>query len=106
MVPNWFFKDRYWISRNYETGITYNVYWNDAMCSLAIIRVIPLVHGLIVNTGYHSIRMQRLSRMLGFKADQSFAIKCLLKNHPITMLFVSFCGSVFIFAYTIRVCEM
>lgn len=106
MIPNYFMKGNFWTSRNYETGITYKVFFNDAMCALTIVRIVPMLHGIVVNTGFNSIRMQRLSRMLGFKADFIFTIKCLIKQHPLSVLTIGFIGSVFIFAFTIRVCEL
>jgi hypothetical protein len=106
LIPNYFTRGRFWTSKNYETGFTYKVYLNDALCAMTIVRVLPMLHGIVVNTGYNSIRMQRLSRMMGFKADFVFTIKCLIKSHPLMILSIGFLGSVFIFAFTIRVCEL
>ena len=105
-MPNPFWKDFYWISKNYETGIRYRVYMNDALSITVIVRVVPLVAGLICNTNFYSMRMQNLGRMLGFEVNFLFALKCLIKKYPIKVLSIGLFSSVFIFSFTIRVCEL
>jgi len=91
---------------NFETGIRYRVYLNDALCVLIIFRVIPFATGLICSTEYYSMRMQNIGRMLGFDADFIFSLKCLIKKNPFSTLSIAFLGSVFVFSFSIRACEL
>jgi hypothetical protein len=99
-------KGKSWISKNYETGISYQIDLNDSLCAMTLVRVVPMLNGIVSNTDFHSIRMQRLGKMFGFKADFLFTIKCMIKIYPISVTVISFFGSVFIFAFAIRVCEL
>ena len=106
MIPNPLFQNVTFSSTNYETGITYDIKLNDAICGLTLVRVLPLVSGLVSNTGYYSMRMQRLSILYGFKADFVFGLKCLIKQHSLFIISVGMISSIFLFSFGIRVCEM
>lgn len=65
-----------------------------------------MVSGLVNNTEFYSMRMQNLGRMLGFDVSFLFALKCLIKKYPVLVLSIGLFGSVFIFSFCIRVCEL
>lgn len=73
---------------------------------MTILRVVHLLYGIITNTQYFTLRMQRLSSMVGSEVSLIFAIRCMLKKQPITFIIVAFVGSIYIFSFCIRICEV
>lgn len=57
MIPNILMKGKSWISKNYETGISYQIDLNDSLCAMTLVRVVPMLNGIVSNTDFHSIRM-------------------------------------------------
>lgn len=106
IIPSPYYEGQFWNSTNYETGITYQVKLNEAICAMTIFRVVHLLYGIITNTQYFTLRMQRLSSMVGSEISLIFAIRCMLKKQPITFIISAFVGSIYIFSFCIRICEM
>lgn len=106
MIPTPYYEGQYWESVNYETGITYQIKMNEAVCVLTILRVLHLLYGIITNTKYFTLRMQRLTSMVGAEVSFMFAIKSMLKKQPITFTIVAFLGSIYVFSFCIRICEL
>ena len=106
MIPSPYYEDFYWTSQNYDTGLSYNIKLNEAICVLTIFRVVHLFYGIITNSSYFTLRMQRLTRMVGSEVNFLFAIKCMIKKQPIAFIIVSLFISIFVFSFCIRICEM
>ena len=59
---------------------------------------------------YHSNAAQRLTKVnliqiCGFKMNSLFVLKCIVQEHPITMIFSLWVLTVLIFSYVIRILE-
>lgn len=106
VIPSPYFENLYWDTYNYDTGITYQIKMNETLCALTVFRIIHLLYGVITNTTYFTLRMQRLSSMVGSEVSFMFAIRCMLYKQPITFTVVAFLGSIYIFSFCIRICEM
>jgi hypothetical protein len=106
VIPTPYYENTYWNSYNYETQITYQIKMNEAVCALTIFRVIHLLYGIITNTTYFTLRMQRLTSMVGAEVSFMFAIRSMLKKQPITFTISAFLGSIYIFSFCIRICEL
>lgn len=106
IIPSPYYEDYFWISLNYETEIRYQIKLNEAICVLTIFRVVHLLYGVVTNTNYFTLRMQRLTKMVGCEVSFLFAIKCMIKKQPITFIILALFISIFVFSFCIRICEM
>lgn len=106
MIPSPYYEDYKWTSLNYETEILYDIRLNEAICVCVIFRTVHLFYGIVTNTVYFSLRMQRLSKMVGCEVGFIYAIRCLVKKKPIIFVFVALFVSIFVFSFCIRICEM
>ena len=106
MIPTPYYEGIYWVSLNYETQVRYQIKLNEAICILVMFRIVHLFYGIITNSAYFSLRMQRLSKMVGCEVDSLFAIKCYVKKKPILFITTALFVSIFVFSFCIRVCEI
>lgn len=82
---------------------TYRI--NDLLSIILLLRVATSIRLLKTFLNYHSNSAQRLTKICGFKMNTLFVLKCIVQEHPITMIFCLWVLTVLIFSYVIRILE-
>jgi hypothetical protein len=75
------------------------------MVLLGFLRFFVVVRVILLRTNYMSPRASRNCRMYGCRSDYLFAIKCLFKDSPMTLMSIVFFVSVVFFAFGLRIAE-
>ena len=84
-------------------SVTYSV--NAILSVWALLRLYYVLRLLFIHTLYSSSRAQRVCRMNGGSAGQTFILRCLLKKSPYTLVFSFLAFGVLMGAYAIRIFE-
>lgn len=74
-------------------------------CGFVVIRYWYIIKFLIISSYYYSPRMQRFSAMYQTELNLSFAMKCILKSHPLICLIIMFLSNICMGGYMIRIWE-
>lgn len=83
--------------------ITYSI--NSILSVWSLLRVYYLLRLLFIHTLYSSSRAQRVCRMNGGSAGQTFILRCLVKKNPYALVLCFLAFGVFSGAYAIRIFE-
>lgn len=108
-IPFWdkFFTGGHFQSQQCNMRYAYAIYRvNDVLLALMFCRIYFVIKFLLNQTIYTDAYSMYICRKFGFQSNVRFAIKCLFVQRPITTFNVFFWGSIFIFSYLIRICEM
>ena len=74
---------------------------NDFLAILSFGRIYILIRTALLLTPYMNNRANRLCKMYGCRADFSYSLKCMFKDHPLKLICLFYFISVAIFAYLI-----
>ena len=80
-------------------------YVNDFLSILSFGRIYILLRTFLLLTPYMNNRANRLCKMYGCRADFSYSLKCMFKDHPLKLICIFYFVSVGIFAYLIYLAE-
>jgi Ion channel. len=80
-------------------------YVNDLLGMILFLRVFVIFRVALMNTYWYSNRAQRLCEMYDCDPGYFFAIKCIMREYPIRIVFLGLFLSLPIFGYWIRVSE-
>ena len=80
-------------------------YVNDFLSILSFGRIYILLRAVLILTPYMNNRANRLCKMYGCRADFSYSLKCMFKDHPLKLICLFYFISVFILAYLIYLAE-
>ena len=78
---------------------------NDFLAILSFGRIYILLRTALLMTSYMNSRANRLCKMYGCRADFSYSLKCMFKDHPLKLICLFYFISVAIFAYLIYLAE-
>lgn len=73
------------------------------MVLLGFLRLFIVVRVILLRTNYMSPRASRNCNMYGCRANYLFAVKCLFKDSPMTLMGIVFFVSVIVFALGLRI---
>ena len=101
----------YWLERasfnyvndSYQATIEYTV--NSMLTIFTLVRIYHLVRLSSVLSVYRSGRAQRVCQMNGAEASSWFAVRCLMKTRPFSMLGLSLLSGMLIGGFSLRIFE-
>jgi hypothetical protein len=97
---------------NKEVGYTIEYPANDLLTILSFGRIYIILRTILLLTPYmnnrctqHPISAGRLCKMYGCRADYSYSIKCMFKDHPLKLICLFYLASAAVFAYLVYIAE-
>jgi hypothetical protein len=78
---------------------------NDLLAILSFGRIYILFRSALLMTPYMNGRANRLCKMYGCRADFSYSLKCMFKDHPLKLICIFYFLSVGVFGYLIYLAE-
>lgn len=91
---------------NYEEEIITFYTLNQIQCLFMSIRLFVVINIILKNLSYSSVRMNRILKISNIEESVLFIVKCLIKKRPYQFFAVCLIGSMLIFTYAIRICEL
>lgn len=77
---------------------------NYMLVLIGFARNFIILRVILLKTDYMSPRANRVCKLYEAKSDYLYAIKCLFKDYPMTLIGVFFVMSILLFAVSIRIC--
>lgn len=91
---------------NYEEEIITFYTLNQIQCLMMSTRLFIICNIILKNLPHSSVRMNRILKICNIEESLLFIVKCLIKKKPYEFFIVCLIGSLFIFTYVIRICEL
>lgn len=86
-----------------ESDIEYR--YTTIIVAFMVIRVYHIVNLLSIFSAYRSCRSQRLCQLNGSFAGPYYAGKCMMQEHPLTVMILMLLGGIFVFGFLLKVFE-
>ena len=78
---------------------------NDLLTMAIFMRVFYVLRTMVMHTPYYNNSAHRLFLFTKSDCSYTFALRCMMKNYPLVLMFAIFTALVFFFAYLLKISE-
>lgn len=105
LQPYSFLNDQYFTTSNLYDSYAFPYKVNYVLVFLGFGKLFIILRVVLIRQIYMSPRSSRLCRMYGCESNYLYAIKCLFKDSPMSLIGIVFVSSILIFALGLRIAE-
>ena len=103
--PYYFLNDITIQTEDVYDGFFFDFKVNYVLVVLSFTKIFIILRVVLLRQIYMSPRSSRLCRMYGCESDYLYAIKCLFKDTPLSLIGIVFACSILIFSISLRIAE-
>ncbi len=105
MVKIFLIEGTYFSTQNLYDNFSFPFKLNYVLVFLGFGKLFIILRVVLIRQIYMSPRSNRLCRMYGCESNYLYAIKCLFKDSPMSLIGIVFVCSILIFALGLRIAE-